>query len=102
MPTAPTAPPQTANPIRMLVPPEERFWKRYSPHHEAPLSGFTSTAVHVLFLALVGLVIWVHQKKTEEENRPLPVDVVRIPGGGGPSGGPDPGGPVLDKSEEAG
>ena len=22
-----------------LVPPDEKFWVRYSPHHEAPLSG---------------------------------------------------------------
>ena len=27
------------------VPPEEKFWKHYSPHHEAPVSGVSSMAV---------------------------------------------------------
>ena len=25
-----------------LIPPEEKFWQRYSPHHEFPLSTVTS------------------------------------------------------------
>jgi hypothetical protein len=37
-----------------LLPPEQRFWQRYSPHHEAPLSGASSFALH---LAIVGVLI---------------------------------------------
>ena len=53
MPNAPTAPPPAANPIRMLVPPDEKFWKRYSPHNEAPLSGISSFALHLLAIPLL-------------------------------------------------
>ena len=41
-------------------PPAERLWQHYSPHHELPLSGISSLAVHgVLFALLVigGLVV---------------------------------------------
>ena len=87
MPNAPVATPQTANPVRMLVPPDERFWKRYSPHHEAPLSGVSSFALHLLLIPLLLLIGWVKTKlHDEDENRSASVDVVRIkPGGGGGS-----------------
>jgi hypothetical protein len=42
------------------TPPSERLWQRYSPHHELPLSGISSLAVHgLLFAVLVvgGLVV---------------------------------------------
>src|SRR5207237_9412148 len=97
MSTAPATPPPTTNPNRLVVPPEEKFWKRYSPHHEAPLSGVSSFALHLLLIPLLLLIAWVASKvKDEDENRSLPVDVVRVnfPGGGGsPEGaGKGPGG----------
>src|ERR1043166_8396917 len=74
-----------------LIPPEEQFWKRYSPHHEAPLSGVTSTILHLLAILLLLGVIWLQNKlKLAEENRSLPVDPVRLNltggGGGSPTG----------------
>src|SRR5436309_3549228 len=90
MSTAPAAPPPGANPHRQLVPPEEKFWKRYSPHNEAPLSGVSSFAIHVLAIPLLLLVALVVSKvNDEDEKRPLPVDVVRVnfSGGGGSPGG---------------
>jgi len=95
MSNAPVAAPQTANPVRMLVPPEEKFWKRYSPHHEAPLSGISSFAVHMLLIPLLLLIGWVRTKlHDEDENRSVPVDVVRIkPSGGGGSKSGVGGGP---------
>jgi len=95
MPNAPVAAPQTANPVRMLVPPDERFWKRYSPHHEAPLSGVSSFALHLLLIPLLLLIGWVKTKlHDEDENRSASVDVVRIkPGGGGGSKSGAGGGP---------
>src|SRR5438046_10545762 len=91
MSTAPAAPPPTTNSNRLLVPPEEKFWKRYSPHNEAPLSGVSSFAVHVLAIPLLLLIALVASKvKDDDENRSLPVDVVRVnfSGGGGTPGRP--------------
>jgi hypothetical protein len=80
-----------------LIPPEEKFWQRYSPHNEAPLSGVTSTIIHALVLGLLLLVVYVHHMtKLDDANRPLPVDVIKFvsgktgqPGAGGirPGGG---------------
>src|SRR5262245_40269154 len=59
------------------APPEERFWKRYSPHHEFPLSGSASTAIHIVAIVLVGLllltagIIW-------KENNPPELTAVTI------------------------
>jgi hypothetical protein len=66
-----------------LVPPDEQFWKRYSPHGEAPTSMIGSVALHALVfggLALgalfVGLLI-------NQAPRSLPIEPVRLAGGGG-------------------
>jgi hypothetical protein len=66
MPQVPTSPdhkaPASNNaPRPLLVPPEEQFWKRYSPHHEFPLSSATSVALHVLglgILLVLAYVLW--------------------------------------------
>src|SRR2546423_1068739 len=90
MSTAPAAPPPSADPHRQLVPPEEKFWKRYSPHHEAPLSGVSSFAIHVLAIPLLLLVALVVSKvNDDDEKRSVPVDVVRVNFSGG--GGAKPG-----------
>ena len=54
-------------------PPEERFWKKYSPHHEAPLSGVTSFFIHGLVIAL--LLSWAFlmaKLGLAKKNDPLP------------------------------
>src|SRR5256885_2244692 len=69
-----------------LLPPEEQFWKRYSPHHEAPLSGVTSTILHLLAILLLLGIIWMQNMlKTDELYNSVPVEVVKfqLPGGGG-------------------
>jgi hypothetical protein len=76
------------------VPPDERFWKRYSPHHEFPLSSVSSIALHILLLGLLALgarlaYLWgmgatAPQVLSEGVN-------VKIGGGGGPKGGKVPG-----------
>src|SRR5438128_8819669 len=108
MSTAPAAPPPSANPNRLLVPPEEKFWKRYSPHNEAPLSGVSSFAVHVLAIPLLLLVALVVSKvNDDDEKRSLPVDVVRVKfsgGGGSKQGVGNRPGSIneADKGEERG
>jgi hypothetical protein len=61
---------------------EERFWKRYSPHGELPLSGAGSFALHALVvggLLLMGFLgLWFARP-----SRSLPVDPVRVISGGG-------------------
>src|SRR5437764_7183293 len=64
---------------RPLIPPEEKFWQRYSPHNEAPLSGVTSTVIHVLVIGLLLLIVYVHgMMKLDDTARPLPVDVMKL------------------------
>src|SRR5262245_1631575 len=70
------------------VPPEERFWKRYSPHGEAPLSVSGSLALHVLVgggLILAGVYLAALLYKPD---RNIPVEAVRLglPGKTGPGG----------------
>src|SRR5262245_47193277 len=66
-------------------PPEETFWKHYSPHHEFPLSLLSSAMLHAIgitFLLLVAFGIILAFKS----NHSLPVDPVQlIKGGGGGS-----------------
>src|SRR5581483_857098 len=63
-------------------PPEESFWKHYSPHHEFPLSLLSSAMLHAIgitFLLLVAFGIILAFK----HNQSLPVEPVRLAGGGG-------------------
>lgn len=66
--------------------PDERFWVKYSPHHELPVSGAASLLWHVtavVGMLVLGLVVaW---------NRPreMPIEAVQLdgePGGGGTGG----------------
>src|SRR5262249_6774190 len=100
-----------------LVPPEERFWKRYSPHHEAPLSGVVSFVLHGFVIGILALAaMFLTQRREAEGNRPVSMDVVQLEGGGtgfeggggggapGPEGKPNPAGRTENvfgqKSEE--
>jgi hypothetical protein len=79
------------------VPPEEQFWKRYSPHHEFPLSTVSSFALHILAFVLLALIAWWVATMAMERDRPLGQVGVVVEGGGGgnPKGeGAGPGGPL--------
>lgn len=58
--------------------PAQQFWQRYSPHHEFPLSGISSIALH---LGIGGLVIagafWMGQARAKDE-MPLPFGTVQV------------------------
>src|SRR5437660_12421433 len=87
--SAPVANPRVLS--QPLIPPEEKFWQRYSPHNQAPLSGVTSTVIHVLVIGLLLLIVYVHgMTKLDDAARPLPVDVMKF--GIGKSGQPGAGG----------
>jgi hypothetical protein len=66
------------------LPPDERFWQRYSPHHEFPLSSVISLGLHLVIVALLLLAAWVAFYFVNQANKPLPVEAVQvIPDGGG-------------------
>jgi hypothetical protein len=70
-----TTAPRTEN----VTPPTEEFWKRYSPHHEFPLSSITSVTVHVLVVVLLLLGAWVAVRMgLADENKKIPVTPIKI------------------------
>ena len=83
-------------------PPEEEFWKHYSPHHEFPLSSAASFALHVLALVLIAVIgIWL--LRPDDRKKPLQeIGVVVVGGGGGNplAQGEGPGGELPRAEEE--
>ncbi len=72
-------------------PPDERFWVRYSPHHEAPLSGVGSMLLHVLAIVAI-VLITLGFARLDKGKRQLPITAgVRAGGGGGPGNAVGPG-----------
>jgi hypothetical protein len=82
---APASPAKAAAAKNQLVPPDEQFWKRYSPHYEFPLSGVSSFALHLLVVGLATLLFMMPWIGREPE--PMELDEVVWDGGGG--GSPD-------------
>lgn len=89
---APVAPsnntPQTKRP---LVVPDERFWQRYSPRGEVPLSTVASVAAHVLVLAfLIFGITFLGKLFNWTDRESVAVEAIEVlPGGTGPAGTPD-------------
>src|SRR5262245_24937687 len=90
-------PSATSTVRRSLLPPDEQFWQRYSPHHEFRLSSAASIALHALVLALLALIGWSLARLATAQHPALAdVPVVVTPGGssgaldgdGNPVGGP--------------
>jgi hypothetical protein len=82
-----------------LLPPDEKFWTRYSPHFELPLAGAASLLVHGVILGVLtlgGLALLL--RGSIEASKPPSIDVVMVQGtegdgqeeGGGTPGGPGP------------
>jgi hypothetical protein len=71
------------------VPPDEKFWQRYSPHHEAPLSGVGSFTIHVLAVAFVLFMIFVAPRFASSHRPPVEAVQLDYGGGGGRKGGSD-------------
>jgi hypothetical protein len=68
--------------------PEERFWKKYSKHHELPLSTASSVVLHAIGIAiLIGAgIIWARYKANYGKVEVAPLIIA---GGGGQRGGID-------------
>lgn len=82
-----------------LIPPDEKFWQRYSPNAEMPLSGLASAVLHgmVLGIMLLGVFAWFSGGDKEVEMEPILFgDGVEGGGGGnvmGQGAGPQLSGP---------
>jgi hypothetical protein len=68
-----------------LIPPDEDFWQRYSPHHEFPLSLSSSGVVHITVFGLMVLGGILGARWYSGSN--VDVDTIEIAGGGGQIGG---------------
>src|SRR5829696_9137523 len=97
---------ETTTAATPAAPPQEQFWKRYSPHGEAPLSVAGSLALHLTaggFLLLAGLFLLANFGSPRTT---LPVEPVGLaPGGTGkPAGVPGAAGvegrPVEDPGDK--
>ena len=61
------------------LPPEERFWQRFSAHHEFSVSASSSLTVHALLIALtVGLGYLALRLRLNDGHRPLDVTAVEV------------------------
>jgi hypothetical protein len=74
-----------------LLPPDEKFWKRHSPHGEAPLSMAGSVALHALAVGVLLLFALYLASLFTHSAQSLPVDPVQVVGGKGPGPGIGPG-----------
>ena len=70
-----------------LLPPDEQFWERYSPHHEFPLASVTSLLIHGLAIGIMVLGgLWYLLARESETHKPPTMDVVQLAGGDGLEG----------------
>jgi hypothetical protein len=79
-----------------LLPPDETFWQRYSPHHELPLAGMTSLFAHGMVIGVIVLAALLMMFNWESDaGKPPSMDVVQVSGlGDGMEGaGAEPGAP---------
>src|SRR4051794_39845307 len=100
-----TAPSKPAGP-GPLVPPEEKFWKRYSPHGEAPLSVAGSFAAHAICVG--GMIVAAVYLASLFVKPPGNIGVtpvrIEMPGGSkgnGAAGGPAGAGALVENPGEA-
>jgi len=103
-PTPPVAPnsPPTSEP-RPLVPPEERFWKRYSPHHEFSLSNVTTLCLYALLLLVLFAIFYKQlfgDNELPPEKKPVDVEPLALAPGGGGGGEGGQGGKGEDLNPE--
>jgi hypothetical protein len=72
---------------RPELPPEEKFWKRYSPNHECSLSSVVSIILHVVFIGVLLLVAALVAKLGwREHNNQVALGAVALDPGPGKGG----------------
>ena len=92
MATPTQTPPKPAAP---MLPPDEEFWEKYSPHYEFPLSSVGSIALHVAGLMIFLGALYMLSKMTLPDTGPVPMREIMITGDGeSPTGSEGSGGPA--------
>ncbi len=81
-----------------LVPPEDEFWEKYSPHYEFPISSVTSIFLHVLAGTLVIVCIFVLMNFGKKEPVPTREVIVLGTSDGGGDGTSGSGGGVPEEN----
>lgn len=66
-----------------LIPPEEAFWVRYSPHHEFSLSSLGSLILHLLSLGLIVVLAILAARLSLGDKPPETGGLEIVEGGGG-------------------
>jgi hypothetical protein len=84
---------------RSRVPPEEKFWKHYSPHHEFPLSSAASVLLHVVVFTVLIVGSIVLAKYFDKGPKVEIGEIVIAGGGGSPDGAEGPPTGVEAKKE---
>ncbi len=90
------SPARAADPAKQQ-PPDERFWVKYSRHHELPISSMASLAWHVFLGVLIVVVALVVAGSRDPD---MPIETIAFAGGGG--GSPEGVGPASGIGETAG
>jgi hypothetical protein len=93
-------PKDEVSPAVRVHPPEERFWQRYSPRSELPISSLASISLHlvVLVLLLAGGLLLIRLPDTA---KPLPGAAIEVGDGPEVGGGDNQGGEPEPTKPEA-
>ncbi len=91
---SPKGKPKKARPAGL---PDERFWIKYSPHHELPLSAASSVFVHAVAFGVIGLILAGFLSGLFGGKHPAEVRAIEVAGGGGGN----PNGSVENPGESA-
>lgn len=65
-----------------ILPPDEEFWEKYSPHYEFPLSSVGSIALHVAGLMIFLGALYMLSKMTIPDTGPVPMREMSVMGDG--------------------
>lgn len=87
-------------PAPPLMPPDEQFWEKYSPHYEFPLSSIGSIALHVAGLMIFLGALYMLSKMTIKDTTPVPMREMMVMGeGDGSANSPGGSGGGNDESK---
>lgn len=95
----------SATKSRSLLP-DEQFWKRYSPHHEFPLSTVASVGIHLIGFGLLAMIGYAVFSIVRDADKPIATRAVALAeepsgGGGGRKDGAGNAPGVGDPAEDA-
>jgi len=77
-----TAPPPLPRKPGPLIPPDEQFWEKYSPHYEFPLSTVGSIALHIAALVMFLAALWMLARMTGSEKNQVTMASMNVIGDG--------------------